>query len=52
MAELTAVEKLKVWIAKNLQTLQAANVEAIVGQYSGSGDEGNSEGIYIEPAEA
>ena len=41
MAELTAVEKLKKWVADNLQTLQAAKVELIIREYSGCGDEGN-----------
>jgi hypothetical protein len=50
MAEPTAVEKLKAWVAENLQALQAANIETIVGEYSGSGDEGNWESISFEPA--
>src|ERR1700758_3818319 len=52
MAELTAVEKLKKWVADNLQTLQAAKVESIIGEYSGCGDEGNWESTSFEPAGA
>jgi hypothetical protein len=52
MAELTAVEKLKKWVADNLQTLQAAQVESIIGEYSGYGDEGNWESTSFEPAGA
>jgi hypothetical protein len=50
MAELTAVEKLKKWVADNLQTLQAAKVESIIGEYSGCGDEGNWGGVSFDPA--
>jgi hypothetical protein len=52
MAELKAVEKLKKWVADNLQTLQAAKVELIIGEYSGCGDEGNWESTSFEPAGA
>jgi hypothetical protein len=52
MAELTAVENLKKWVANNLQTLQAAQVESIIGEYSGDGDEGNWGGVSFEPAGA
>ena len=52
MAELTAVEILKKWVADNLQTLQAAKVELIIGEYSGCGDEGNWESTSFEPAGA
>ena len=52
MAELTAVEILKKWVADNLQTLQAAKVESIIGEYSGCGDEGNWESTSFEPAGA
>jgi hypothetical protein len=52
MAELTAVEKLKKWVEDNLQTLQAAKVETIVGEYSGDGDEGNWQSTSFEPETA
>jgi hypothetical protein len=52
MAELTAVEQLKEWVADNLQTLQAAKFESIVGEYSGDGNEGNWGGVCFEPAGA
>ena len=39
-------------VADNLQTLQAAKVELIIGEYSGCGDEGNWESTSFEPAGA
>ena len=42
----------KKWVADNLQTLQAAQVESIIGEYSGYGDEGNWESTSFEPAGA
>ena len=49
--EITAVEKLKAWVAENIEALKAAKVETIIGEYCGSGDEGQWEGISIEPME-
>ena len=39
-------------LADNLQALQAAKVESIIGEYSGCGDEGNWGGASFEPAGA
>jgi hypothetical protein len=52
MAKLTAVENLKKWVAENLQALQAAGVEVVLGEYSGDGDEGSWGGVSFEPAGA
>ena len=49
--EITAVEKLKAWVAENLEALKATNITTITGEYSGSGDEGQWEGVIFEPAE-
>jgi len=41
------VKQLKQWLAKEKQTLAAAGVTTIVGEYSGSGDEGNFNGVFV-----
>ena len=39
------IKKLKRWLKKNRQTLEAAHVATIVGTYDGSGDEGTFQGV-------
>jgi hypothetical protein len=50
--EPTAVEKLKAWVAEKIEVLKDATVEVVIADYSGSGDEGNWDGLSTEPAEA
>jgi hypothetical protein len=50
--EPSAVGKLKAWIADNLEVLKATNIVTIIGEYSGSGDEGQWDGLSAEPIDA
>ena len=41
------VKQLKQWLAQEKRALAAAGVTSIVGEYSGSGDEGNFNGVCV-----
>lgn len=47
--EKTAVDKLKAWLAQNREELEEMGVHEVYGEYSGSGDSGQFDGISTYP---